>query len=123
MKKNTLWVCLIGGLALLCLIALLFIQFFKQDGVQVCIYQNGILLETLPLDQDCTRTFTAPNGGYNTVVIQNGTVQVTKASCSDQVCVRHGPTHETADPIVCLPNQLVVQVISDKEDALDGVSQ
>ena len=33
-----------------------------------------------------------------------------EASCPDQICVRKGPTNQTADPIVCLPNSLVVEV-------------
>ena len=47
-----------------------------------------------------------------------------EASCPDQICVRHGPTDQTADPIVCLPNKLVVRVLppEGEADQLDGVS-
>ena len=64
------------------------------------------------------------NGGYNIVVISGGTVRVSEASCPDQVCVRKGATDQTNDPIACLPNKLVVQVVGggEQNNQLDGVS-
>ena len=66
-------------------------------------------------------------GGRQQVVspeIKDGQVSVTEASCPDKVCVNHGPTDQTADPIVCLPNKLVVRVLAPGDDPnqLDGVS-
>ena len=56
--------------------------------------------------------------------IKDGKVSVTEASCPDKVCVNHGSTDQTADPIVCLPNKLVVRVLAPGDDPnqLDGVS-
>ena len=58
------------------------------------------------------------------VEIKDGKVAVTEADCPDKICVRHGPTDQTADPIVCLPHTLVVQVLAPAggTEALDGVS-
>ena len=68
--------------------------------------------------------FDSDNGGYNIVVISGGTVRVSEASCPDQVCVRKGATDQTNDPIACLPNKLVVQVVGggEQNNQLDGVS-
>jgi hypothetical protein len=94
-----------------------------QTGAQVQITQGGQVVGTYPLDRDRTLTYETDSGGTNTVVISGGTVSVTQASCPDQICVRHGPTDQTADPIVCLPNTLVVEVIGgDSSGDLDGVS-
>jgi len=122
-KSNRLWYAIIGGLALLSLGALLLIQSGKQEGDRVELYQDGVLIETLPLHQDATIHISAKNGGENVVTIKDGSVQVTEATCPDQVCVRHGPTCETADPIVCLPNRLVVKVVNEDARSLDGVTQ
>ena len=66
---------------------------------------------------------TGENGGRNVVVIENGMVFVSEANCPDQICVKHKPLNQTADPIVCLPNSLVVKVITNEtENQLDGVS-
>ena len=56
-------------------------------------------------------------------ITQDGQVRVSEASCPDQVCVRTGPTDQTASPIACLPNRLVIQVIDNGTSSqLDGVS-
>ena len=57
------------------------------------------------------------------VTIEDGFVFMEEANCPDQICVKHKPLNQTADPIVCLPNKLVVEVIaSETENQLDGVS-
>jgi hypothetical protein len=103
---------------------MLVVTLLQQEGDRVLIYQHGELIHTLPLDQDQSLRIEGAHGLYNLVTIQDGEVWVSEASCPDQVCVRHGPTHDTADPIVCLPNELVVQVIrGDEDDPLDKVTQ
>lgn len=123
MKSNRLWYAIIGGLALVSVVSLLLIQGGKQEGDWVELYQDGVLIETLPLNKDATIHILAKNGGENVVTIQDGSVQMTEATCPDQVCVRHGPTRETGDPIVCLPNRLVVKVVKRDASSLDGVTQ
>lgn len=123
MKQNRVWFLIIGAIALLSLVALFFLHFLKQDGDMVEIYQDSVLIYSLPLDEDQTIRIPSENGGYNVVTIEQGKVWVSEASCSDQVCVRHGPTCETKDPIVCLPNKLVVQVSSSDKEPLDAVTQ
>ena len=122
MKHSRLWALLLLVIAVLSLLSLLLIKYFQKQGDVVEIRQGGELLYTLPLWEEQTLTISNPNGGYNTVVIEQGTVSVTEANCPDGVCVNHGPTSQTADPIVCLPNRLVVQVITQTPDELDGVS-
>jgi len=101
---------------------MLFLSMSQKQGDRVELYQNGVLLETLPLNKDVERNIVSDHGGYNVVRIQDGQVSVTEASCPDQVCVRHGPTKQTADPIVCLPNRLEVKVIYERDGGLDGVT-
>lgn len=124
MKSNRFWLLLIGATVLLSLGAMLIIALLQEEGDRVLIYQDGELIHTLPLDQDQSLRIEGAHGLYNMVTIKDGEVLVSEASCPDQVCVRHGPTHDTADPIVCLPNKLVVQVIrGDEADPLDKVTQ
>jgi hypothetical protein len=121
-KQNRIWLLALGGIALLSLAAMLLISMNQKQGDRVELYQNGVLVETLPLNKDAQRKIDAEHGGYNLIRIQDGQVSVTEASCPDQVCVRHGHTKQTADPIVCLPNRLEVRVVYEKSHGLDGVS-
>jgi len=63
--------------------------------------------------------------GYNIIEIQNSTVSIKEADCPDQYCVSKGAVSSPADPIVCLPHRLVIQIVSDKTEpvSFDAVSE
>lgn len=122
MKQTRVWMAIIGGIVLLCVVALLLIQQTREDGDRVEVVQDGVLLFSLPLGKDADLTIPGKNGGANTLVIADGVVWMSSATCPDQICVRHGPTKQTADPITCLPNRLTVRVVFDGGSQLDGVT-
>ena len=107
-KSLKVWLIVILGIAAVCVVAMVLLYGQRQTGGMVQITQNGTVVGTYPLDQDTTLRVDSDNGGYNLVVIENPTVRVAEASCPDQVCVRHGATDQTADPIACLPNGLAM---------------
>ena len=77
------------------------------------IYQNGQLVETVNLTQSGqpqTIVLEGDNGAENTVLIQDGQVCMSHATCPDQVCVNQGWISDSAVPIVCLPNQVILQI-------------
>ncbi len=122
-KSTKFWMVLIGALLLVAVAGMLVIQSVREEGAQVVITWNGEVDGTYPLEEDRTFVFEGENGGYNVVTIEAGMVFMSEANCPDQVCVNHGPTNQTADPIVCLPNKLVVEVSAPNSDnQLDGVS-
>ena len=123
-KSTKFWLVLIGALLAVAVAGMLVIQtFFREEGAQVVITWNGEVDGTYPLEEDRTFIFEGESGGYNVVTIEDGMVFVSEANCPDQICVNHKPTNQTADPIVCLPNKLVVEVSApSSENQLDGVS-
>ncbi len=123
-KSTRFWLAILVVLFLAAVAGMGFIHAHRQTGALVQVVQNGEAVDTLPLNQDGTHRYESKNGGYNVVEIRDGKVSVTEASCPDQICVKHGPTDQTADPIVCLPNKLVVQILSPEGETgqLDGVS-
>ena len=122
-KSTKFWMVLIGVLLVAAVAGMLVIQSLREEGAQVVITWNGEVDGTYSLEEDRTFVFEGENGGYNVVTIENGMVFMAEANCPDQICVKHKPLNETADPIVCLPNSLVVKVITDEtENQLDGVS-
>ena len=113
----------IGLIALACVAGLVTLSLHRQSGAMVQITQDGQVVGTYSLQQPRTLRYESQDGGYNIVVIADGKVRVSEASCPDQVCVRTGPTDQTASPIACLPNRLVIQVIDNGTSSqLDGVS-
>ncbi|MBR2490513.1 MAG: NusG domain II-containing protein [Ruminiclostridium sp.] len=122
-KSTKFWVILIGILLVAAVAGMLVIQSLREEGAQVVITWNGEVDGTYSLAEDRTFVFEGEKGGYNVVTIEDGYVFMAEANCPDQICVKHKPLNETADPIVCLPNSLVVEVITDEtENQLDGVS-
>ena len=122
-KSTKFWLVLIGAFLVVAVAGMLVIQAVREEGAQVVITWNGEVDGTYSLAEDHTFVFEGENGGYNVVTIEDGFVFMSEANCPDQICVKHKPLNETADPIVCLPNNLVVEVITDEtENQLDGVS-
>ncbi len=60
----------------------------------------------------------------NTLVIADGEADMISADCPDQTCVNMKPVSALRETIVCLPNQIVVEVTdSDSEAEFDAVAQ
>ena len=122
-KSTKFWLLIIGVILVVAVAGLLVIQSVREEGAQVVITWNGEVDGTYSLEEDRTFVFEGENGGYNVVTIEDGFVFMEEANCPDQICVKHKPLNQTADPIVCLPNSLVVEVITNEtENQLDGVS-
>ena len=48
--------------------------------------------------------------GTNTVVIKDGLVYMSDATCKNQVCVNTGKISKKGESIVCLPNKVIVEI-------------
>ena len=59
-------------------------------------------------------------GRSNTIEIRDHQIHMLKADCQDKTCVHMGWL-DSAAPIVCLPNHLVIQ-FSDGSEDLDGAA-
>lgn len=81
------------------------------------VYQDGELIRSVPLSENCEFTVTCAEG-YNTVTVRDGEVMISSADCPDKVCVRTGAISGGAVPIVCLPHKLEIRVVG--ADGLDA---
>lgn len=124
MKQQKVLLILLGFLFVAALLGTIYVMVLQEEGAVVEISRDGELLYTLPLEEDTSLTVTDEAGNYNVVLVEDGKVSVTHASCPDGICMAHAPTDSTADPIVCLPNRLVVEVVhpDGEGDGLDGVT-
>lgn len=63
---------------------------------------------------------------YNLFVCrEDGTVCMLAASCPDQICVNHREIKASMDNIICLPHELILEIVSDREsktEGLDGIA-
>lgn len=43
--------------------------------------------------------------------VEPGRIRIVSATCPDQVCVRQGWISDSTVPVVCLPNQVIVEIV------------
>lgn len=80
----------------------------SQQAHVVQIYQDGRLLNELPLDKDAALQV---GGDYsNTVTISGGRAAITESDCPGADCVHSGWIGGAGRSIVCLPNRVEVRI-------------
>ena len=88
----------------------------SSGGGQVQVRVDGSVAATYPLSRDASYTINGANGGTNLLVIEDGTARIEEASCPDGICVNTGRISRSGQSIVCLPNKVVVEIISAQGD-------
>lgn len=79
---------------------------------------DGSLFGTYSLEED--REISIGEG--NRLRIEGGEAFMTWASCPDGLCIRQGRISRVGETVVCLPHQVVVEVIKGKPSDLDGIA-
>ena len=80
-------------------------------GDKVLISLDGEIYGVYPLGEDREIDVTE-DGHTNHITIKDGQVSMSYSTCRNQVCVNTGAISQTKDAIVCLPNRVVVEIIS-----------
>lgn len=80
---------------------------------------GGEITETYDLSEDQTVKI---NEGTNVMKIEDKTVNMIDANCPDKLCVHQKPISKNNESIICLPNNVVVQIVSQDESELDAVT-
>ncbi len=94
----------------------------SRSGRQIRIEQRGVLLGIYDLDKDQVIPVRDADGNViNQVTVAGGQAHMTEANCHDQLCVKQGRISKVGQSIVCLPNRVVITVISGEKNALDSV--
>ena len=112
----------------ICLAAVVAIVFFSllallltgniKNGNTACIYSDGKLIKTIELSAAENQTFTvySEGGGCNTIEIKDGTIGVINADCPDKICVHTAYISDGVQPIVCVPNRLVIRIEASRQE-------
>lgn len=97
----------------------------EEEGRPVArITVNGVIVNEIDLtdvDEPYSFTVDGPGGFSNTIQVEPGRIRVSEAGCPDQVCVDQGYISDGTVPIVCLPNQLIIE-ITGGGDGLDAAT-
>lgn len=93
-------------------------QGLEHQNKYISIQVNGDEIKKITLDKS-TKSKTYPietDYGYNLIEVKSDSVKVIEADCKDKLDVKQGKINKVGDIIVCMPNRLVVEIKSDKEN-------
>lgn len=80
-------------------------------------YKN---INLYPYSENSTFVIETPHGN-NTVTIKDGSVQITEADCSDDLCIKQGKISKVGESIVCLPHKLIIEIKGDKDSSSEDM--
>ena len=121
MKKSD--IILIGLLLLLSLASFGAVTLYSKLSTrepEAVVFLKGKEKGRYSLSDNITLEIPQEDGTYNILKIQDGKADMREASCPDKVCVRQHPVSGQGESLVCLPNQVVVEIQNGPEEGLDG---
>lgn len=118
MKKNDVMLLIIIIVSSLLIFGMRYM--LKDQGkAYVTVRIDGEIVETFPLSED--REYVTDTKG-NKIQIKDGQVNMVEADCPDQLCVHQMAISKNKESIICLPNEVIVQVTSYDEAQYDAVT-
>lgn len=92
-----------------------------SDGQAVVIYVDGNEFGRYDLAKDQSIEVKQQDHS-NEIIIKDGSVSMIFSDCKNQVCVNTGEISKTSQSIVCLPNKVMVEIVSGGEPEYDAVA-
>lgn len=85
------------------------------------IYFDGEIIDTVSLTEKEEKKIVT--GENNSVVIcaENGKIKFEDSACPDKICVQSGELEKNGDFASCLPEKVVIKVVSEKENEIDAI--
>lgn len=108
-------VIFISALLALAATLLIYLFVFRESGERVEVTVDGQVYGIYSLSENRTEEIRQEGEEVNRLVILDGKAYMESASCPDGICVAHPPVFRQGESIVCLPNRVVVSVISDDD--------
>ena len=110
-------IILIVCLLLVAAVGILYLFKFRSRGDTVKVTVDGKLYGTYSLTENITEDIcTGKNGEFhNLLVVQEGKAYIQSATCPDGICVDHSPIFRDGESIVCLPQHVVITVITQND--------
>ena len=120
-KKN---IILFGGLLLLIITAFLIrsVLYSGQEAHIEIVCENEVRY-TFDTDETKTIRVEHPDGSYNVVCIEQGTVRVEDADCDNHDCIKQGRISKVGQSVICLPHQMVIRIVGTQDSEYDAVVQ
>lgn len=120
MNKNDF--ILIVLLFTLSIVAIFALRFTREEGGYLIVYIDGEEYKSFNLKEDISYTIDLEDGNSNSFEIKDGYVKMVRTTCPDRSCVNTKAIHYNKETITCLPNRVLLQVVSSESSDLDAVA-
>lgn len=117
MKKND-WILIFVIVCAAAACLLLYTKFGRQNAGEVVVKVDGEVRNTYSLSGNMEVRIS----DTNVFAIKDGEVKMLEANCPDQICVHHKAISKNKETIICLPNKVVVEVVSGHQADLDIIA-
>lgn len=94
----------------------------KPVATKAVVTVDGKEYGTYNLNKDQTIEIKQKTTVTNVLVIADGEIFMQDATCPDKLCEKQGRKSHDKETIVCLPNKVVVTVVSDETTGIDSVA-
>lgn len=122
-KADKILACLLLMLSLFGYVGLWVVyQSQKEAGKEAVVYYRDEEILRVPLEQNHTYEVQGTNGVVM-LEVQDGQVRVEKENSPYHYCSIQGWVDSSSEPIVCLPNDIVVLIESKEDSEVDTVIQ
>lgn len=112
-------ILVITVLAIAIILSIILMNPHIEGGATVFITVDGEIVGKYLLEEDGEVDI----NHTNTVVIKNKVAKMSDSTCPNQLCVEQKSIDKAGQMIVCLPNKIMVEVISGSEELeIDGVT-
>ena len=107
-------IILVVALLLLSTLGMVYLFVFRSGGNVVQVTIDGEYYGSYSLSKDMEKDIISGEDeqGINRLIIREGKAYVESATCPDGICVGHRPIFRDGESIVCLPNRVVITVIT-----------
>lgn len=89
---------------------------------KVVVTVSGKEYAVYSLDSETDVVIPGARGLNNHLVIHNGEANVVGAECPDKLCVHQKAISKDSEMIVCLPNEVVIEIVHGEEGDYDAVA-
>ena len=96
-------------------VGMFYLFVLREGGDTVRVTVDGELFGVYPLSENIAEDIHTDGEGLNRLVIEDGKAKIVSATCPDGICVAHSPIYRNGESIVCLPNKVVVTVVTEKD--------
>ncbi|MBR1572688.1 MAG: NusG domain II-containing protein [Lachnospiraceae bacterium] len=95
----------------------------KTAGDKVIVEVDGVEFGSYNLSEDDQIDILVNDKVTNVLEIHDGAAHMIEANCPDKVCIHQGDISNDGQVICCLPNKVVVRIVSDSKSEYDSISQ